>query len=236
MRKQPDYRYLVLGLFASIFVIAATGKLDVLGIMGIVASAVILARTAYLVAGRRRQVLVAVALGGFALLPVAWFRVCPGAFSLDVAKAIFTLDILFWILFTLTTGLIVFRGILTAFRIRANEIYGAIFVYLLIGVLFAQAYQLLITFELCALYFEPERFGTPQTLGSGLSVRSVGDIVYFSFVTLGTVGYGDVTPATPLARAVSMTEEIIGVMYVATMIARFVSIETSGRSGDEETA
>ena len=47
---------------------------------------------------------------------------------------------------------------------------------------------------------------------------------------LGTVGYGDVTPAAPAARSLSLIEAVVGIMYVATMIARFVSIQTSNDS------
>jgi hypothetical protein len=65
-------------------------------------------------------------------------------------------------------------------------------------------------------------------MASGLFIRGPGDLVYFSFITLATVGYGDITPATPAARAVTMIEVLVGVMYVATMIARFVSIQTGG--------
>ena len=64
-----------------------------------------------------------------------------------------------------------------------------------------------------------------------LYTRGAGDVLYYSFVTLGTVGYGDVTPATPLARAISLVEAVAGIMYVATMIARFVSIHTSSSTG-----
>jgi len=234
MRKQPNYQYLVLGLSAAIAVIAATGPVNPLGIAGVAGSAVLLVVTAYLVAERKRQVIATVALGAFALLPLAWFGLYPATLPLRLAKGIYTVDLVFWLLFTITTTLIVFRGIMTASRVRANEIYGAIYVYLLIGVFFAQGYQLLLAIQPDALYFEAERFGAPQSVGSGLLVRSPGDLVYFSFVSLGTVGSGDVTPASRLARAVSMVEGLIGVMYVATMIARFVSIQTSGGPGGEE--
>jgi hypothetical protein len=50
---------------------------------------------------------------------------------------------------------------------------------------------------------------------------------------LGTVGYGDVTPASPAARSLSLIEAVVGIMYVATMIARFVSIQTSSDSRSE---
>jgi hypothetical protein len=116
---------------------------------------------------------------------------------------------------------------MTARVIHANEIYGAIYVYLLFGVLFAQGYQLLLFARPDAIYFDPGRFPAPDRLGTELVARGSGDLVYFSFVTLGTVGYGDATPASPGARAMSLVEEVLGVMYVATMIARFVSISSS---------
>jgi hypothetical protein len=58
-------------------------------------------------------------------------------------------------------------------------------------------------------------------------MRSFGDLLYYSFVRLATVGYGDVTPAPPDARSLGLIEAVIGIMYVATMIARFVSIQTN---------
>jgi uncharacterized protein (TIGR02246 family) len=104
----------------------------------------------------------------------------------------------------------------------------------LIGVLFAAVYQLLLAGHPGALYFDPGRFPGPQVIGNRLYTRGAGDVLYYSFVTLGTVGYGDVTPSSPLARSLSLIEAVIGIMYVATMIARFVSIQTSGESRGAE--
>jgi hypothetical protein len=231
MRKQPNYLYLVFGLSASIILMTSTSAMSPMGTFGVICSAVTLVATAYLVSDRKLLVLLAVALGTSALLPLAWFSIHPGGLPPSLAKTIYMLDLLFWLLFTFTTVFIVFRGIMTAGRVRANEIYGAIYVYLLIGVLFAQGYQLLLAVQPDALFFEPGRFAAPPVTGSGLSIRGAGDLVYFSFVTLGTVGYGDATPASPLARSVSMVEEVIGIMYVATMIARFVSLQTADGVG-----
>ena len=71
-------------------------------------------------------------------------------------------------------------------------------------------------------------------IGDRLYIRGAGDVLYYSFVTLGTVGYGDVTPSSPLARSVSLIEAVIGIMYVATMISRFVSIQISSESRSVE--
>ena len=228
MRTEPNYLYLVLGLITALILITAGSPVGVAGITGLVASTATLCVTAFMVAERRRLVALAITLGAVALSPVIWSRIYPAAFSMVMARWVYVADLLFWLFFTLVTTVIVFRGIVTARRVRANEIYGAIYVYILLGALFAQGYQLLLAFAPDALYFDPGRFGPPHELASGLRFRNAGDVVYYSFVTLGTVGYGDVTPASPAGRALSLVESVTGVMYVATMIARFVSIEAAG--------
>jgi voltage-gated potassium channel len=47
---------------------------------------------------------------------------------------------------------------------------------------------------------------------------------YYSFVTLTTLGYGDITPLTPVARSLSLLEAITGQLYIAILIARLVGI------------
>jgi Ion channel len=64
---------------------------------------------------------------------------------------------------------------------------------------------------------------SPQTCAGAALLRGAGDVLYYSFIT---VGYGDVTPASPLARSLSLIEAVVGIMRAATMIARFVSIQT----------
>jgi hypothetical protein len=52
--------------------------------------------------------------------------------------------------------------------------------------------------------------------------------VYFSFVTLATVGYGDISPVSPAAQTLAWMEAVAGQMYVAIVIAALVSLRTSG--------
>ena len=60
------------------------------------------------------------------------------------------------------------------------------------------------------------------------SVRSHGAYsAYFSFVTLSTLGYGDITPVSPAARMLATSEAVIGQMYIAVLIARLVGIHIS---------
>ena len=58
------------------------------------------------------------------------------------------------------------------------------------------------------------------------------DFVYFSFVTLTTVGYGDVTPVHPVARSLAVAEALIGQLYPAILLARLVSLATGSERAD----
>ena len=172
-----------------------------------------------------------------ALLPFIWLVGRPDEQFPGLIERLYLLNLTIWLLFTADIAIVVFRNIMSAKRIRANEIYGAIYVYLLIGVIFAELFQLLLAGNPGALFFDPGRFPEPLTVQhNSFLTRSFGDLLYYSFVTLGTVGYGDVTPASPAARSLSLIEAVIGIMYVATMIARFVSIQTSNNSRNEETS
>ena len=57
------------------------------------------------------------------------------------------------------------------------------------------------------------------------------NLVYFSFVTLTSVGYGDIIPLHPVARSLANVEAIIGQLYPATLLARLVTLELESRRG-----
>ncbi len=234
MPKEPNYLYLTLSLLAAIVLMTAAPPLSLPTILGILTGGLTLLVTAYLLTGRKRELVLAILLAVSALLPFAWFNIYPQARVHPLALRIYALDLAFWLLFTCYIGIMVFRGIVTARSIRGNEVYGAIYLYLLMGVLFAQIYQLLLAWQPAALYFDPGRFEPAQLIAGGRQARGVGDVLYYSFVTLGTVGYGDVTPSSPVARSVSLIEAVSGIMYVATMIARFVSIQIGAQQARGE--
>lgn len=112
------------------------------------------------------------------------------------------------------------RDVFSSPRVSAtNRLYGAICIYLIAGLFFANLYVALNVFiphsftcgtELCSEDFN-------QRFGSGLHL-------YYSFSTLSTVGYGDISPATPIAAMVSSIEAIMGQMYLAIVVARLVGI------------
>jgi hypothetical protein len=98
-----------------------------------------------------------------------------------------------------------------------HRIQGAVAAYLLLGLAWAQAYELVSLLAAGAFSFG----------GSGGPERS--SFVYFSFVSLTTVGYGDVTPVHPVARSLAVAEALTGQLYPAILLARLVSLATGGQ-------
>jgi hypothetical protein len=97
-------------------------------------------------------------------------------------------------------------------KITADVIMGGICVYLLMGFIWAFVFAILESIQ-------PGSFQMPEDLSAGLVGFS-----YYSFVTLTTLGYGDVTPVSPPARSLALLEAIMGQLYIAILIARLVGI------------
>jgi len=104
--------------------------------------------------------------------------------------------------------------------ITGHRIQGAIAVYLLLGLMWAIAYHLV-------LLQNPGAF-QPAILGERRD-SVMPDLFYFSFVTLTTVGYGDITPVDPMARSLATLEALVGQLYPAILIGRLVAMELSSR-------
>ena len=105
-----------------------------------------------------------------------------------------------------------FKEILRTKVIDAHIISGAISIYILIGVFWYLLYMLL-------LMIDPDSFTFNLQHTNKLSI----DMLYFSFTTLTTLGYGDITPTSYTAKMWAMTEAMVGVMFLALMISRLVS-------------
>jgi hypothetical protein len=125
-----------------------------------------------------------------------------------------------WLLIALVIIWTVARAVFEPGRITYHRIVGAIMLYLTIGLLFVALYTLVGAYS-------PNAFNG-LTVTAHVSLPS--DLVYFSFTTLTTVGYGDIVPVDPVARSLSNIEAILGQLYPATLLARLVSLgEKSGK-------
>jgi hypothetical protein len=135
-------------------------------------------------------------------LPLPWSA---GVWATSTAAAILAALVL-------TMLWLVAVRLVTADRVDAELLCGALGAYLLLGVFWAVTYELISAAA-------PASFATP---GGAVPNRSA--LLYFSFTTLTTTGYGDITAINPVVRMWAIFEAIIGTMYNATVIARLVSL------------
>jgi Ion channel len=124
-----------------------------------------------------------------------------------------------WFVIVCTLAVVVARTVFAQGRITFHRIVGAVLLYLLIALAFVSLFMmvgLLVPNAFSGLVFEDN-----EKLASNL--------IYFSFVTLTSTGYGDIYPVHPIARSLCNLETIIGQLYPATLLARLVSLEIAGR-------
>lgn len=120
-------------------------------------------------------------------------------------------------MFFATTTVAIFVSIINAKKVTTDIIFGAVAVYMLVGVIVAILFQLLHNFD-------P---GSAITNIDSLGQDAFPDILYFSFVTLTSVGYGDFAPISPVARMLATATGIFGQLYLAILIAKLVGIYTA---------
>ena len=117
------------------------------------------------------------------------------------------------------------RYSLKATAIQSGHIYAALSAYLLAGLSFG------------TLYWTIER-SWPGSLvynGSIVGHFSQADGIYFSFVTLATLGYGDFVPQNEVARGLAILEAVAGQLYLGVMVARLIGLYVSGNTAKKNT-
>ena len=126
------------------------------------------------------------------------------------------------LMFLATATAVAMKQIALDSKVSTNRIIGAICVYLMLGVIWALMYSLLDA-------------AVPGSFGGVVEHSMKGawnpDWVYFSFVTLTTLGYGDILPLTFSARSLAYCEAIVGQFYLAILVAGLVGAYLSATQG-----
>lgn len=111
--------------------------------------------------------------------------------------------------------------------VTVYRVVGGIVGYLLIGYTWAFAYQLMLEQRPAAFQFDASAIER--------SSRQTNDLIYFSFITLTTVGYGDVHPVHPVVRSLAVAEALVGQLYLAILIGSLVGMALQARSEADES-
>ena len=131
------------------------------------------------------------------------------------------LEELFGVLFFGYAVFIIIKRVARSTDVTRETIFAAVVAYLLIALMWAFAYMIL---ELMV----PGSFSHP-----GESIRAeTMRFEYFSFVTITTLGYGDITPVTRLARSLCIIEAVIGQLYLVVLVAWLVGMHVSQKMMD----
>ena len=161
------------------------------------------------IGGQRRVLTITAVLAAPAIL-LRWlhhFR--PDLLTLD-AHYVATAILLAFVILNLL------RFILRTPRVDIEILCASVSTYLLFGLLWTLGYLIEAGMNPGAF-----SFNTPGPAGGQMDPFNA---FYFSFVTLSTVGYGDITPVSRVARMLAITEAMTGLLYVAVLIARLVSV------------
>jgi hypothetical protein len=115
---------------------------------------------------------------------------------------------------------VVLRYVFHRRHVTYDTVCASLCVYLLFGLVWALMYEVADKLNPAAFQFSAER-GSPMT-GFG---RGETNLLYFSFVTLTTLGYGDIVPTSPITRMLAGLEAITGQLYLVVMVSRLVGLE-----------
>jgi Ion channel len=146
-----------------------------------------------------------------------WWYYATGSHEAELAKYAF------FVLFHLYAAVSVYRDLSRQTRITVDEVRGAVCLYMLIGAGWSALYYIV-------HLLSPGAF---HVLSGGTSDQAITwfDLLYYSFVTLASLGFGDITPVTAIPRTLTILESIMGLFYMAVIVATMVSQLIRGQDG-----
>lgn len=186
-------------------------------ILDIIFSAILLIAI-YAISGRKTILIISLILVS-PVLAGRWLT-----YFIDSPSTILAGNIIALPFFILITGTIltdVFRGN----KVTTDKICGAICAYLLIGITWAFIFIVIESFQPGSFLFGEVHFSVAR--------EEFSHFIYYSFVTLTTLGYGDITPVSSISRTYSFMEAITGQFYMAVLIARLVGMHIVSSNNKE---
>ncbi|MHC4340095.1 MAG: potassium channel family protein [Planctomycetota bacterium] len=176
---------------------------------------IVLISGVYALSGKRRTLVIALALA-LPAIALGWIGHGFGSSGIIIAGGV---------LYLVTIGYLVYVKVLhlfTARRVNFDLIAHALTGYLLLGIFWTMVYNLI-------WLADPAAFRGIEAEG-----RQIVALLYFSFTTLTTLGYGDIVPLSRFARSIATLEAIAGPIYLTIVIARLVGLQVSTASPPEE--
>jgi hypothetical protein len=177
--------------------------------------------TAILLTGLRavaRDHMLRLVVGGLlaVCLPLRW---AAHTFGDEYFWLLFLSHISLVVYFSLLEGIVLVR-VITPHRITSQTVVGAICGYLLIAYIFGFVFAAVESIDPAAIITggQPAVMDTPESIE-----QDIGELMYFSLISLTTVGYGDYVPLSRFARSLVIAEVLAGQLYLAAFVARLVS-------------
>ena len=115
---------------------------------------------------------------------------------------------------------VLLRNVLRSRASGAEPLAQTVSVYLLISLAFAEIYHALFTYDAGAFTI--------------LEFAPFSDFVYFSIITLTSLGYGDITPVHPLAKSLVMAEGLAGILYIAVLVSHLINRTSEGEKCENQ--
>jgi hypothetical protein len=126
---------------------------------------------------------------------------------------------------------VVLRAIFDSREVTFNTVCASLCIYLLLGVVWALAYSVEDVLDPAGFTCTVDAGKHPGWLRLG---RGETTVLYFSFATLTTLGYGDIVPTSPISRMLASTEAIAGQLYLAVLVARLVGMHIAHSMGQQQ--
>jgi hypothetical protein len=127
---------------------------------------------------------------------------------------------------------VMLRAIFDSPRVTFNTVCASLCIYLLLGLVWALAYSAEDALDPAAFTYTVAGGQPPSWVRGG---RWDTGVLYFSFATLTTLGYGDIVPTSPISRMLASIEAITGQLYLAVLVARLVGMHIAQSMSQETT-